>query len=737
MRSKYKEINPKYKKYHSIKKDENIGKNESIKNINLKQPENLPYIQKNQSNPFKISDSSSNKNKFTINIKNNTTTINKNVLNNDFIKKNNNNNLIKEENKNIVEKKSREASLNQKFDDINNIKKDNITLKKYLDNIEEHLLIITNDINGLNQNYSKFEFSTKSKLIEISNNIKNIFNYNNDNIKTLNKKLEENRDISSNNRILSTNLENSLKAISSEIKFLKEIVDKDKKQSNFRDFSDLNEEKRNELIELKNENGLIKKELEKINLKFYDFENNNKELYIKIDELKKENEELKIKIKDDKNKYEELNKQNEEIRKLNIKLIKQNEDIIKKNKGFEYENKQLKKEIQIIKDENEKLIIQISEKLDQNEAMKGQKEKKNQNEGNIEAEKSKLKKYYGKKYALVGLYNIGNTCYMSSVLQLLKNIPQFTYNIFELNDNGDNFLIQLKNLFIKLCLPDNSVFSPEEFKKYLGLEKLGKMFAGKNQCDSSIFFVSLLNIIDKKFNNKIAKKVDLSKYLNKTLKEKQIIYKNNFYSELKISFIYDIFYIYYASELKCKKCNDVVYNFQKNNFLDFPIVTTNGSVKSLEECFDNYQKSKDVKDTCSKCKGLGMTYKCILLELPPVLIINLRRVGEQLTYYNEIEIPKKLDMKKIIKHSTSVSNSTYELRGFIKHNGDEKLGHNYAFCKNMFDDNWYEYNDDKCISVKGKLDFNRIFFLCYIKEDINEENIKYLDKIVKIVNNQK
>ena len=124
------------------------------------------------------------------------------------------------------------------------------------------------------------------------------------------------------------------------------------------------------------------------------------------------------------------------------------------------------------------------------------------------------------------------------------------------------------------------------------------------------------------------------------------------------------------------------------------------------------------------------------MKLPPVLIINLKRVGEQTIYFNEIQIPNKLNMKTIIKNSINFSNSIYELRGFIKHDGDEKSGHNYAFCKNMFDDKWYEYNDCICREIKDELNLNKIFFLCYIKLGSNIENFDYLDKIVEALNNK-
>ena len=136
----------------------------------------------------------------------------------------------------------------------------------------------------------------------------------------------------------------------------------------------------------------------------------------------------------------------------------------------------------------------------------------------------------------------------------------------------------------------------------------------------------------------------------------------------------------------------------------------------------NYQMIKYLKDTCSKCNKLGRSQQCILVELPPVLMINLKRVGEQSSYFNEIEIPFQLDMEKLIKNCKNYS--IYELRGFIKHDGDEKSGHNYAFCRNMFDDKWYKYNDSVCSLINNEPKLDKIFFLFYIK--VGSDATKYL-----------
>ena len=78
----------------------------------------------------------------------------------------------------------------------------------------------------------------------------------------------------------------------------------------------------------------------------------------------------------------------------------------------------------------------------------------------------------------------------------------------------------------------------------------------------------------------------------------------------------------------------------------------------------------------------------------------------------------------------------YELRGYIRHLGNEKSGHNYSICKNMFDAEWYSYNDNTCEPIK-ELQLDKTFFLCYIKSEKEvekiEENMKYLNTIIDIL----
>ena len=92
-------------------------------------------------------------------------------------------------------------------------------------------------------------------------------------------------------------------------------------------------------------------------------------------------------------------------------------------------------------------------------------------------------------------------------------------------------------------------------------------------------------------------------------------------------------------------------------------------------------------------------------------------------------------MEKLIKRTKI--NSIYELRGFIKHLGDESSGHNYSFCKNMFDDKWYEYNDSYCIPIEGEPILDKIFLLCYVKVGSDIQDVYYLKKIMDSLDEKK
>lgn len=593
------------------------------------------------------------------------------INSNEYFERNNfypsNNYIINEMEHEYIKKKEKNFKNNFKNEIKNNFIK---PILKELENKNKEILEIKGLLEKLNNNMLENKVNMEKdmdiKIKNININIENI-NTNIKNVEIENKNKIENLQIRFSNDI------NKLKTdINSDINL------KDKKfNSKLEDIIKINKENISEIE-------ILKKQIKKL-------EEEQKELIISNENKTKKLRELDERIKSNKSQVENA-----------IKEI----DLINRNS---------KKNMQNVVKESFTKFNNIFQKSFQLKKYKTQKE-------------LKLKLFSEKNLAKIGLNNIGNNCYQNSVLQILKNIPKFIYNFYLMEKDSDAFLLSLKKLFFNLVFSKQNSFNPKEFKTLLGSEN--KRFAGNNQYDSTIFYAALLNIIQKKINHQKKNSnapLNLEQHENKSIEEQFKIWKENYLSKNQ-TFIIDYFYIYYSNEFECDSCKHKSHKFQCCNYLDFPIVTTKGNVSSLDKCFENYQITQFIGE-CSECHEDKLYQHYIILELPPVLIINLKRVGETRAYFNEIEIPNQLEMDKLIKYKNN--NSIYELRGFIKHSGDEHFGHNYAFCKNMFDDLWYEYNDSYCSSINGKPSMDKIFLLCYVKIGSDVQDISYLNEIMK------
>ena len=334
----------------------------------------------------------------------------------------------------------------------------------------------------------------------------------------------------------------------------------------------------------------------------------------------------------------------------------------------------------------------------------------------------------------IGIKNESNSCYMISVIQCLKNYIKFTYNMLKSTENKDNILLlELKDILIQLFARNRGSISILNFKRVFVNEC--NLFDLYEENDSTIFLMCLLEKLHEKLNKK---KNNNSKYdLNyiENLKNdpvKKFDYFKNYNESNNDSIIKDLFYGYKKYHTFCKYCKLNSYNFQIYNILDFPIKDEGKSLSSLSECFEYYLKKRDTNKNlkCKFCKNELLESQISLLTIPSLLIINLKRAGDNQVYYHNITIPFELKMNLLIKNDIEDKNSTYELIGFISHLGDNINGHNYSFCKNMFDNKWYEYNDSYVFEVKNNVPpTDNAFLLFYQKIDGDYDKNLFLSAI--------
>ena len=188
-------------------------------------------------------------------------------------------------------------------------------------------------------------------------------------------------------------------------------------------------------------------------------------------------------------------------------------------------------------------------------------------------------------FPILGLSNLGNSCYMNSSLQCffaIKELTNYFFNYFKedhLNKNnilgtGGILTIAYINLLLNINITtNNKFFSPKTFKIILGM--CSKKYEGNEQEDAHEFITYLLDMMHEDLNRVINKpnikeKENNSKDINISENEKSILDWNNFLKRNQ-SVIIDIFYGQYKSTLICPLCNFKSISFNSFSSLELPI----------------------------------------------------------------------------------------------------------------------------------------------------------------------
>ena len=368
-----------------------------------------------------------------------------------------------------------------------------------------------------------------------------------------------------------------------------------------------------------------------------------------------------------------------------------------------------------------------------------------------EYEKGKIKFLDRKQtLGLIGLENIGATCYMNSTLQCLSNtdklttyfLEKFTYKKDDVSKKiSNNFYIVLHNLWES----EKNYYRPIKFKKALSEEN--PLFSGINANDSKDllnFLLERLHVELNKASNDNITKINNIQNLNQLSEEQaKQSFLNAFIKNHK-SIISDLFYFTIETISICGGCGCKRYNFQVGFFLEFPLeqvnyyLFQNARIKSLinqdgsnpdvnlYDCFDYYKKLDKMTGQnqmyCNCCHNLcDSIYGTSLYILPEILIINLNR-GKNAVYQCKVNFPEELHLRKYV--TIKKINTKYQLYAVICHIGPSSMsGHFVAYCRNRIDDNWYLFNDAIVTKCENKKEYlTKMPYILFYKS-INNKKI--------------
>mmetsp|Transcript_54873 Transcript_54873/g.59483 ORF Transcript_54873/g.59483 Transcript_54873/m.59483 type:complete len:644 (+) Transcript_54873:95-2026(+) len=317
---------------------------------------------------------------------------------------------------------------------------------------------------------------------------------------------------------------------------------------------------------------------------------------------------------------------------------------------------------------------------------------------------------------VIGLKNLGNTCFLNSSLQCLSaTIPLTDYFLgydyrSEINKKnflgtGGKFVTAFAELTKQMWLGNKSIVEPLDFKKQLGT--FAPQFVGYHQHDAQELLAFLLDGIHEDLNRVKEKPYIEDRDCDGSNDEEDAVENWKNYLRRNKSLIVDMFQGQLRNTCKCLKCGHVNIRFEPFMYLSLPITK---ACKSIDDCIDLYLKEENLKGAdqyyCEKCKDhVDGTKKQDLWMLPPVLIVHLKRFR-----YNDygkvgskndasIEYPvTEWDLKSRVKSSRGVY-PKYDLYAVSNHMGGLGGGHYTAHTLNRFDDTWYEFNDRAYRSV--------------------------------------
>ncbi|XP_047038755.1 uncharacterized protein LOC124643738 [Helicoverpa zea] len=321
---------------------------------------------------------------------------------------------------------------------------------------------------------------------------------------------------------------------------------------------------------------------------------------------------------------------------------------------------------------------------------------------------------------LNGLRNIGNTCFMNSVLQCLSNTrPLLEYLCDErYADDINTSLSCMKGALIKafgIVIKElwrsgekDAVVNTTALKSQV--QRFAPRFMGYSQQDAQEFLRYLLEGLHEDVNRVTVKPKPILTEIDDNLSDSAKAQEAwNRYLRMEDSRVGDIFVGQLKSTLRCTHCNHDSVTFDPFWDLSLPIPSRTGNLK-LQQCLSHFTREEemdgDEKPTCSKC---GVRRKCLkwftVQKFPQVLVLHLKRFSPTERFRGKlnvlVEFPlSNLDMSPYA--ATRAAAPVYNLYAVSNHSGTTYSGHYTAYCKHPYNGEWHEYNDSRVTPISSR-----------------------------------
>ncbi|RLU22130.1 hypothetical protein DMN91_006510 [Ooceraea biroi] len=314
---------------------------------------------------------------------------------------------------------------------------------------------------------------------------------------------------------------------------------------------------------------------------------------------------------------------------------------------------------------------------------------------------------------ITGLKNLGNSCYMNSIIQCLSNTTNlakyFTDDSYidDLTnyDNTQGQVVEEVAQVIKaLWRGQYKSISPHDLKGAVGQYKV--QFETEEQQDSHEFLMFLLEWM----HGELKKEMRIPTQASLSGAEKEW-YKSMNYQKSMIS---DLFFGQLKSTITCLFCKQASITYETFNSLTMSLSQSNRC--TLNECMDKFVSGQKVNGwKCPKCQTPRDAIKKFdFVKLAPIVVIHLNRFGENGGWFEKRNIAVDFPLvgfnlkpylvsenRENTIPANNIRNYNYTLYAMSNHYGTMEAGHYTAFCKNATQNKWYKYDDQTVTEVSS------------------------------------
>lgn len=332
---------------------------------------------------------------------------------------------------------------------------------------------------------------------------------------------------------------------------------------------------------------------------------------------------------------------------------------------------------------------------------------------------------------LVGLRNLGNTCFMNSILQCLSHTQPLTDHLLKgshmkiINSNSSmkgKLTHAFADLIKSMWKPGNTdAVSPHSFKTQI--QRFAPRFMGYNQQDAQEFLRFLLEGLHDDLNQVNSKPKykpcefddSLSHHQNAEKSWKSYLSRDN-------SLMTDLFVGQLKSMLKCCSCGYTSVTFDPFWDLSLPIPRKTSSWSgrrssgaddsdiSIGDCIQIFTKEEvldgDERPTCDKCKTKRKsTKKFSIQRFPSILVLHLKRFSGfsfRSKLQTNVDFPlTKLDLAEFAADTQEGRSAVYSLYAVSNHSGSTYGGHYIAYCRHPISKQWHCFNDSRVDEISS------------------------------------